>query len=96
MHTPECDRRRRLVAFAGHAPALWLVYRETLPRALWAPNAIALAVTIGAVALAWRASPLASLTAFVLGHVAWGAILARRLPRSAAARTAGCPSGCGA
>lgn len=82
------------MAFAGHAPVLWLLYRETLPRALWGPNAIALAATLAAVALAWRASPLAALTAFVLGHVAWGAMLAWRLPVSTAPRSVACAAGC--
>ena len=77
--------RRRLVAFAGHAPGLWLFYREPVPRELWALNVILLGLTAAATAAAAVATegaarwPVAIAT-WAVGHVIWGAILAARLP----------------
>lgn len=93
-HTTHCDRRRRGLAFVGHAPALWLFYREALPRPMWLPNAVAVLATLVTVAAAWRTSPLAALGAFVIGHFAWGAFLAWRLPASTSARGALCTAAC--
>jgi hypothetical protein len=86
------ERTRRAAAFLGHAPGLWLVCREPLPRALWVPNAVAVLGTLVATAAAWwTARPpvrlAAALAAWAAGHVLWGAFLAVRLPR----RTAGTP-----
>jgi hypothetical protein len=80
---------RRLVAFAGHAPALWLLYREPLPRALWVPNVLALTLTVAAMlgvgVVACRDRPLwPVVAAWLAGHVIWGAYLAYRLPAAAA------------
>lgn len=71
--------KRRLVAFLGHYPGLWLVYREPFPRGLGSANVIAAAATVGgmvAVAGSWRAV----LVAWAIGHALWGAYLAARLP----------------
>jgi drug/metabolite transporter (DMT)-like permease len=78
------ERARRLVAFLGHAPALWLVYRERLPRRIIIANAVAAAGTLAAVFLATRRSPRplrAAALAWAAGHVAWGTLLAAMLPR---------------
>ncbi len=90
------ERTRRAAAFLGHAPGLWLVCREPLPRALWVPNAVAVLGTLAAAATAWWTvrPPLrlaAALAAWAAGHVLWGAFLAVRLPRrgAGAAGTAG-------
>ncbi len=76
---------RRVIAFFGHAPALWLLYRETIPPPLRRPNAIAVALTLTAMAVAFGLAPggspgLATLISWVIGHFAWGAFLAIRLP----------------
>jgi len=76
---------RRVVAFFGHAPALWLFYRETIPPPLRRPNAIAVMLTLAAMAAAYEVAPggspgLATFAAWVVGHLAWGAVLASRLP----------------
>jgi hypothetical protein len=83
------ERTRRAAAFLGHAPGLWLVCREPLPRALWLPNAVAALGTIAAAAAAWGTvrPPVrlaAAVAAWSAGHVLWGAFLAVRLPRRAA------------
>lgn len=76
---------RRIVAFFGHAPALWLMYRETIPPPLRRPNAIAVVLTLAAMAAAYVLAPsgspgIATLVTWIIGHVAWGAFLAVRLP----------------
>lgn len=76
---------RRLLAFFGHAPALWLFYRETIPVPLRRPNAIAVALTLAAMAASYALVPegsagVATLAAWILGHFAWGTFLAARLP----------------
>ncbi len=78
---------RRIVAFFGHAPALWLLYRETIPTPLRRPNAIAVLLTLSAMAAAYALAPggspgMATLVAWIVGHVAWGAFLAIRLPEA--------------
>ncbi len=88
------ERTRRAAAFVGHAPGLWLVCREPLPRALWVPNAAAVLGTLAAAAAAWWTVPppvrlAAALSAWAAGHVLWGAFLAARLPRRAAGAAAG-------
>lgn len=83
---------RRLIAWLGHAPGLWLVYREPLPRPLWRANALAVGATLAAMAATWALwsgpHPAAAvLLVWAVGHVAWGSVLAWRLPpRSAPAR----------
>lgn len=76
---------RRVVAFFGHAPGLWLVYREPLPHIVRRPNAIAVALTLTGMALAFFTVPsqpgLAVLVAWLVGHFAWGTYLALKLPR---------------
>lgn len=76
---------RRGLAFFGHAPALWLFYRETIPPPLRRPNAIAVMLTLAAMAVAYLLAPggspgMATFVAWVVGHFAWGAFLAARLP----------------
>src|SRR5262245_58258567 len=51
-HSRLCRIQRRLVAWLGHAPGLWLCYREPLPRELRAPNARAVAATLVAIGVA--------------------------------------------
>jgi hypothetical protein len=79
------DKVRRFVAWAGHAPGLWLFYREPIPRALRRPNvvaatatALAVVVAVGLVAPGWRL--WVGLTVWAAGHVAWGTYLAWHLP----------------
>lgn len=80
---------RRLVAFGGHAPALWLFYREALPVPLRRPNVIAVAATLvmmAVVPFAARAAGAATeagwlvLGTWLVGHFAWGTFLAVKLP----------------
>jgi hypothetical protein len=80
-HSARCHRRRRLLALVGHAPALWLCYRQPLPRPLWRPNAIAALATLAAMLAAMVAASWTLLgVAFAVGHMGWGAYLAWRLP----------------
>lgn len=77
---------RRFVALVGHAPALWLFYGETLPRHLARANVVALGATVAAAtaaALARRGKGAARSAGrvWLVGHFAWGAYLASRLPR---------------
>jgi hypothetical protein len=76
---------RQLVAFACHAPGLYLFYRERLTGALVRHNLVAIALTLVAMAVAWALAPAGyelwgPLGAWVVGHAAWGAYLALRLP----------------
>ena len=75
---------RRLVALVGHAPGLWLAYREPVPRELWRANVVAVAATIVAMvaSLAFidEGGWLRPLVPWLVGHFAWGAYLAWRLP----------------
>jgi hypothetical protein len=78
------SRRRRLVAFFGHAPALWLIYREPLPRRLRLMNVVAAAATSGLVVAAYQiAAPPwrvpGALAVWLIGHFAWGLYLASRV-----------------
>ena len=77
---------RHLVAWAGHLPGLWLVYREGIPLHLRAPNKVAVALTflsMGVAALMPLAAELsrtwAVFAAWLLGHIAWGSYLAYHL-----------------
>jgi hypothetical protein len=84
------DTTRTLIAFAGHAPALWLFYRETIPRGLWAANGVAVGLTLLAMLAAGltadRDGTVAAVgVTWLICHVIWGAFLARRLPPAAAA-----------
>jgi hypothetical protein len=92
-HSPSCDRRRRLFALFGHAPGLWLCYREAVPASFRGPNALAFLLVVVAVVFAARTSYLAAAVAYVVGHLAWGAYLAWKLP-AAEARTSRCDAGC--
>jgi hypothetical protein len=76
---------RRVIAMVGHAPALWLVYREPLPRAVRRPNLYAVLATLTAMLVAGvRAPPGGRLTAvlvtWAIGHGLWGIYLFVRLP----------------
>ena len=76
---------RRLVALVGHAPGLWLMYREPLPPPVRRPNAVAVALTLMAMATAGLLAPagqrgMAVLLTWLVGHFAWGIWLAVKLP----------------
>lgn len=78
-------RARQLVAFAGHAPGLWLLFKEPVPRRLWVMNAALLLLT--AVLTVVVASLIegatrwpAAVGTWALGHTVWGLILAAGLP----------------
>ncbi len=76
---------RRLVALVGHAPGLWLVYREPLPAPVRRPNVVAVGLTLAAMAAAGLLAPdgrrgVAVLVTWIVGHFAWGIWLARALP----------------
>lgn len=76
-HSRRCGALRRGAAWLGHAPALWLCYREPLPASLRVPNAIAVTATVIAVALAAiTAGAIGVVVAAIAGHVAWGSYLA--------------------
>lgn len=107
-HSRRCAIQRRLAAWAGHAPALRLLYREPLQRELHRANWVAAAATIAGIALAIALAPPQTRWAWVLltwlvGHVAWGTYLACKLrpairsnklgpPRRAIAKLARCPA----
>lgn len=81
-------RLRRLVAWGGHAPGLWLCFREPLPSSLRRPNAVAVLLTLVAMLVAGLlASPSERLAAvgatWLAGHVLWGSYLAWKLPARA-------------
>lgn len=95
-HSKRCVARRRWVAFLGHAPGLYLACGQGLPRALWAPQALAAVVTLAAmVAAAFAVSPwwLGAGAAWLLGHLSWSAYLAWRLGTEATGPCRG-PLGC--
>ncbi len=76
---------RRLIAAVGHAPALWLFYREPLPHAVRRPNAIAVGATLMAMAAAGLLAEPANrwsvvFWTWIVGHFAWGAYLLVKLP----------------
>lgn len=80
--------QRRLVAFFAHAPGLWLCYRERLPAHLLRHNLGAVLCTLLAMsaplfipALSEKKLGFAA-SAWLIGHFAWGAYLAARLPES--------------
>jgi len=84
-HTPRFRLQRRATAWLTHAPGLWLFYGERLPRSLRRDNALAVVLTLAAIAIAWLRPPfhpryLAALAAGLTGHVLWGTYLAWRLP----------------
>jgi hypothetical protein len=87
---------RRLVALFLHAPGLWLIYREPLPKELRRPNLVAATATLAAMAATfWLAPPpwgrpWGVLAAWLAGHLAWGTYLARNLSRRH--RRSGTPS----
>lgn len=78
---------RRLVALFGHAPGLWIVYREKLQPELRRANLMAVAATLIAMAAIVcfldEARWIGVLVAWLVGHLSWGAYLARRLPARA-------------
>ena len=87
---PMQKRWRRGLAFLGHAPALWLFYREPLPKRLRVPNIIAATATVGLmVAVYQTATPRwrvrGALAAWLAGHFAWGVYLAREVREDAGA-----------
>lgn len=73
---------RRLVALFLHAPGLWLIYRERLPRELRRANLVAAAATVVTMAAtAWLLPPpwgwpRGVISAWAAGHLAWGTYLA--------------------
>lgn len=76
---------RRVIAFFGHAPALWLFYREPIPPPLRRPNALAIGLTLAAMAAAYLLATdggvgRAVLVTWLVGHFAWGTYLAAKLP----------------
>jgi len=76
---------RRVIAAFGHAPALWLVYREALPKVVRRPNAFAAVGTVLAMVVAGVATPAdarwaAVFWTWIVGHFAWGAYLFVKLP----------------
>ncbi len=76
---------RRTIAFVGHLPGLWLVYREGIPHALRRPNLLAVGATLAAMGVAGVGAPAGSrgwavLITWGVGHFAWGAYLAFHLP----------------
>ncbi len=74
---------RRAIAFVGHLPGLWLFYRETIPPPLRTPNAIAVGLTLAAMAVAYAvADGWAVLWTWIVGHFAWGTYLAAKLPEA--------------
>jgi len=78
---------RRLVALFLHAPGLWLIYRERLPKELRRPNLVAAAATaVVMAATAWLLPPpwgwpRGVLSAWAAGHLAWGIYLVQALSR---------------
>lgn len=78
---------RRLVALFLHAPGLWLIYREPLPKELRRPNLVAATATLAAMAATfWLAPPAwgrpwGVLAAWLAGHLGWGACLVAQLSR---------------
>lgn len=75
---------RRLVAWLGHAPGLWLVYGETLAPKLRRANVVAAGATLlgigGAVCLVDNAGWGTIVIPWAIGHVLWGTYLAWLLP----------------
>lgn len=85
VHSKRCTARRRLVVGLTHAPGLWLLYGEPLPRRLRLRNVAAVLATVLAVAVAVAVThgttrPIAGVAVWLAGHVAWGAYVAWRLP----------------
>ena len=76
------------LAFFCHAPGLWLFHRFTLGPRTKRENLVAVVMTLLAMGVAFAATQgwSASFAAWLLGHVAWGAWLARRVHRGEAAR----------
>jgi hypothetical protein len=79
---------RRLVAVLGHAPGLWLIHRQLLPRRLLVANIMAVAITIVAMAAAYRISAPpwrlgSTLATWGALHLIWGLYLASEIDRSA-------------
>jgi hypothetical protein len=75
-------RMRQLIAVLGHVPAMWLVYRWRPDRRTRNVNLAAISVTVAAmVAVGLTVDPPlpAVIAAWAVGHVAWGAYLARRV-----------------
>ncbi|MEM6988947.1 MAG: hypothetical protein AAF721_00575 [Myxococcota bacterium] len=76
---------RRIIAAVGHAPALWIVYREPLPPVVRRPNLIAALATLAAMIAGGVLAPAEQrwVTVFwvwLAGHFLWGAYLFAKLP----------------
>ena len=76
---------RRATALFFHAPGLWLLFREPIPASLRFPNLIAIMLTVIAMGLSITLAPqgsrvVATVSAWLIGHLLWGTILAVRLP----------------
>ena len=68
------------MAFLFHAPGLWLFYRQKLAPQLQRQNVLAAGATFLAMAVGFWSQGLWALgAAWAVGHVAWGAWLARAL-----------------
>jgi hypothetical protein len=76
-------RARRVVAtlaFVGHYPALRTLTPYRFTRATSRLNVLAIAVTVGAMVTALLASGRPCMVlAWLIGHVAWGSVLAARV-----------------
>ena len=81
---------RRVIAWGGHAPGLWVFYRERLPPRLWKANLIAVLLALVAMGCvgAITADGVCVVLVWLLGHIAWGTYLACRLPAAAETRSA--------
>lgn len=76
---------RRIVAALGHAPALWLFYREALPQPVRRPNVFAAVSTVLAMGAAGVLAPpelrwIAVFWTWAIGHALWGVYLFVKLP----------------
>ncbi len=74
------ERRGQMavVAWIGHYPGLWMMYRFRLDEATRRLNGRALGATVVVSGLAWAVRGGAeALVAYVLGHVVRGTVLAR-------------------
>jgi hypothetical protein len=70
-------RRLALLAFTLHAPGLRVLGGRALPRPIVLLNLLAIAATLVAMALAWRADwPTGVVVAWFVGHFEWSLCLA--------------------
>jgi intracellular septation protein A len=77
---PKRATARLLIAWVGHAPGLWLIYREKLPRSLIAANAVAVFLTAIAIACVLVSGRFVhriatAIVVWIFCHVLWGSYL---------------------